>query len=325
MSTGSRCCSMSSTTTPAGSGAMTRASSSGTASGTATITTACTSPTSRRSGGLVFAYWNQDVRQFLIDNAIFFTREYHVDGFRFDQVTIIDDNGGWQFCQDLTDTLHFLEPLALLIAEYWADQIRRARHRRRRARLRRGLVGRAARHRPRGARPGRRRCAGPSCPRLPSASLNLPPGFPAPVEVGRVPSRTTTRCSRAGARGSPASPIEQLRSWYARSRSRVATGLILTAPGIPMLFMGQEFLEDKQWSDSDPNLLICWDGVEGTDKAMVNHLRFTRELIALRRHQPALRGGGNQRLPRPQRQPRDRLPALGRGGRPRRGRGREPE
>ena len=57
--------------------------------------------------------------------------------------------------------------------------------------------------------------------------------------------------------------------------------------------MGQEFLEDKQWSDSDPNLLIYWDGVDkGTDKAMVNHLRFTRELIALRQHQPALRGEG---------------------------------
>ncbi|WP_410971995.1 hypothetical protein, partial [Salmonella sp. SAL4445] len=32
------------------------------------------------------------------------------------------------------------------------------------------------------------------------------------------------------------------RSWFARSRSRVALGLLLTAPGIPMLFMGQEIL-----------------------------------------------------------------------------------
>ena len=33
--------------------------------------------------------------------------------------------------------------------------------------------------------------------------------------------------------------------WYAHSRCRVAMGLLLTAPGIPALFMGQEFLEDK--------------------------------------------------------------------------------
>lgn len=38
--------------------------------------------------------------------------------------------------------------------------------------------------------------------------------------------------------GDPSNP----RSWYARSRARVATSISLTAPGIPMLFMGQEFL-----------------------------------------------------------------------------------
>ena len=41
----------------------------------------------------------------------------------------------------------------------------------------------------------------------------------------------------------------------------MATGLLLTAPGIPLLFMGQEFLEDKHWSDSDKDLLIYWDGL----------------------------------------------------------------
>jgi 1,4-alpha-glucan branching enzyme len=83
------------------------------------------------------------------------------------------------------------------------------------------------------------------------------------------------------------------RSWYARSRSRVAMGLVLTSPGIPLLFMGQEILEDKQWSDT-PNLnnLIWWAGLTGGDKSMSDFLRFTRELIALRRSRPALRGEG---------------------------------
>ena len=33
------------------------------------------------------------------------------------------------------------------------------------------------------------------------------------------------------------------RTWHATSRSRVAAGLILTAPGIPMLFMGQKYMK----------------------------------------------------------------------------------
>src|SRR6185369_3388659 len=82
------------------------------------------------------------------------------------------------------------------------------------------------------------------------------------------------------------------RSWYARSRSRVANGLLLTAPGIPMLFMGQEILEDKYWSDS-PNYyadsLIWWDGLR-SDRRMQDHLRFVQDLIRVRRANRALTG-----------------------------------
>jgi 1,4-alpha-glucan branching enzyme len=62
-----------------------------------------------------------------------------------------------------------------------------------------------------------------------------------------------------------------------------------------MLFMGQEFLEDKQWSDDvagHPELRIYWEGLNGTDPAMRDFLRFTRELIQLRWQLPALRGEG---------------------------------
>ncbi len=80
------------------------------------------------------------------------------------------------------------------------------------------------------------------------------------------------------------------RSWYARSRTRVATALLLLAPGIPQLFMGQEFLEDKLWSE-DPGggNLIWWGGLD-SDPAMGWQLRCTRDLIAVRKAQAALRG-----------------------------------
>jgi hypothetical protein len=78
------------------------------------------------AGGLAFAYWNQDVRQFLIDNGRFFYDEYRVDGLRFDLVNEIDNHGGAGFCQDLTGTYRTHRPPNPLIAEYWRDPRRRA-------------------------------------------------------------------------------------------------------------------------------------------------------------------------------------------------------
>ena len=74
----------------------------------------------------MFAYWKQEVRQFLIDNGKALLEEYHLDGLRYDQVTVIDEHGGWSFCQDLTDTLRFLKPAAVQIAEYWGGERWRA-------------------------------------------------------------------------------------------------------------------------------------------------------------------------------------------------------
>ena len=57
------------------------------------------------AGGLVFDFGKPEVRDFLIQNARFFLEEYRVDGFRYDQVSVIDHDGaphGWSFCQDLT-------------------------------------------------------------------------------------------------------------------------------------------------------------------------------------------------------------------------------
>jgi 1,4-alpha-glucan branching enzyme len=64
--------------------------------------------------------------------------------------------------------------------------------------------------------------------------------------------------------------------------------------------MGQEFLEEKQWCP-DPRTngnLIGWGGLmpgehgRTVDPAMGDHLRFTQDLVWLRRKQPALRGEG---------------------------------
>src|SRR5690606_24665922 len=40
------------------------------------------------------------------------------------------------------------------------------------------------------------------------------------------------------------------RGWFAQKRSTLASALTLTAPGIPMLFQGQEFMRGKWFDDS---------------------------------------------------------------------------
>ncbi|GMV48493.1 MAG: alpha amylase C-terminal domain-containing protein [Nitrospira sp.] len=249
------------------------------------------------AGGLVFDFEKPEVRDFLIQNAKFFLREYRVDGFRYDQVSVIDHDGapqGWRFCQDLTDTLHAQRPQALNLAEYWnvnpyvvkptpegagfdttlTDGLRLAI---------RDVIGNAA-------APDERPL------NMSGLARSLwPEGFTEPWRFVQGPENHDIvyrgRELRIARLGDPDHP----RSWFARSRARVATGLSLTAPGIPMLFMGQEFLEDKQWADdfvAHADLLLYWEGLDRGDKQMQDHLRFTRELLALRRRLPALRGGG---------------------------------
>jgi 1,4-alpha-glucan branching enzyme len=257
------------------------------------------------AGGNVFDFQSDPVRQFLIDNARFFLDEYRVDGFRYDEVSVIDVNGygrGWDFCQALTSTLRLHRSSAIQHAEYWpvnswvvketfdggagydttlTDGLRIA--------IREVLNAAASPH------------DGP----LPMTYLGEHLAAVYLHDLWRgvqgienhdlvLQPKDANDHDRMQRIAHIADPSDS-RSWWARSRSRVAMGLVLTAPGIPMLFMGQELLEDKQWSDDvtgHPELLIYWDGLTAPDPTVRDFLRFTRDLIALRWQLPALRGEG---------------------------------
>jgi 1,4-alpha-glucan branching enzyme len=257
----------------------------------------------RGTGGLAFALWNEDVTQFLIANARYYLEEFHVDGFRYDEISTLISTGqgsGWEFCRALTSNLRGFRPRILQNAEFWAGRFADipasalavfapasaggmgfdvVQHDYLRSVLR-GAVAAASG----GAE------AGLSMANI--AGALYPPTFDHAwravtcienhdlVLVGRQP--------RIPALADPSNP----RSWYARSRSRVATAVLLTAPGIPQLFMGQEFLEDRPW-DVDPNgpNLLSWDALDAaSDSSMRDHLRMTRDLIHLRLALPALCG-----------------------------------
>jgi 1,4-alpha-glucan branching enzyme len=254
-------------------------------------------------GGRIFDYGRDEVRQFLIDNARAYLDDYHVDGLRYDEVTVIHWNGGDGFCRDLMGTLHFHKGNSIHISEYWEnfgprdlpvadgglgfdlaldDRLRGAV---------RGALAQAA-----GGR---------------DVTVNLDPVRDALMPRAGSPSTARSvvhlenhdlvdadRENKAEIQPRVArlANWDNPRDWYARSRSRVATGILLTAPGVPMLFMGQEFLEKEPWHNdhSRDGFFIDWDGLDGPNPqaAMRDFNRFVRELCWLRRRHPALRATG---------------------------------
>jgi len=245
------------------------------------------------AGGLSFALWKREVGQFLIDNAGFHLGEFHGDGLRFDEISVLvalNQNNGWSFCQNLTNTVRFQHNRAIQNAEFWPVNSNVVK-----STAANGAGFDVTQHD--ALRLGVRQAIGQAAGGGSShvnmdgiAAALYPPGFPqAWMAVPCVENHDEVFSGRS-LRIPRLADGSNAHSFYARSRSRVATGVLLTAPGIPQLFMGQEFLEDKQWNDipDGPNR-IYWEGLTSGNKPMVDFLRFTQDLIRLRYNQPAIR------------------------------------
>jgi 1,4-alpha-glucan branching enzyme len=266
-------------------------------------------------GGLSFALWNADVRGFLLNNARFHLQELHADGFRYDEISMLlsmNADSGWEFCKELTVAVRSANPRCLQNAEYWPGEFGAPAPLMVASEDSGGLGFDAVQHD--GLREAIRTAVGQAAlgddayVGMTGIAMALWPGaggvtdFPQAwrtipcvenhdiVKLGEKP-RVPTLADGSNAR-----------SWYARSRTRFAMALLLTAPGIPQLFMGQEFLENKQWCP-DPRLtdldhLIWWGGLAAgangktVDPAMGDHLHFTQDAVRLRNSHPALRGEG---------------------------------
>ena len=75
-------------------------------------------------------------------------------------------------------------------------------------------------------------------------------------------------CRRKSTRKDP-------KGWYAQKRSTLAAAMVFTAPGIPMLFQGQEFLKGEWFRDTVP---LDWDQRD----EFHGIVRLYRDLIRLR-------------------------------------------
>jgi 1,4-alpha-glucan branching enzyme len=68
---------------------------------------------------------------------------------------------------------------------------------------------------------------------------------------------------------------DDVNNWYSKKRASLGIAMVMTAPGIPMIFQGSELLEGRWFSDTDP---IDWKRL----KQFNGYMKLHRDLIRLR-------------------------------------------
>ena len=224
-------------------------------------------------------YGRPEVRHYLRDNALFWLNKYRLDGLRFDSVSNIRSvNGrdlpdGWSLLQWIHNEIHSTQPWKITIAEDLQNNVW----------ITKGTdVG--------GAGFGSQWDAGFVHPIRDAiiAQSDADRNLDAVREAlyhrynGNTEQRVIyTESHDEVANGHARVPEEiwpgNAGSWFSRKRSTLGAALVFTAPGIPMIFQGQEFLEDEYFRDSTP---LDWTKLD--TYGGINALY--RDLIRLRRN-----------------------------------------
>ncbi|MDD2735924.1 MAG: alpha-amylase family glycosyl hydrolase [Desulfuromonadaceae bacterium] len=225
-------------------------------------------------------YGRGEVRQYLLDNVLMWLEEYHVDGIRFDCTQFIHTvNGagtadlpeGWSLLQWINNQVAEKFPGRITIAEdlqhnRWLTKDAGA-----------GGAGFSSQWDAMFVHPIRQAVITPQdedrsldavrdaiCYRYNDDAFDRVIYSESHDEVANGKERVPQEIN-------PDDPT----GWYARKRSTLAAAMVFTAPGIPMLFQGQEFLEGGWFRDTVP---VNWD----QNDEFHGIVRLYRDLIRLR-------------------------------------------
>ena len=233
-------------------------------------------------------YGRPEVHQFIRDNALMWVEDYHVDGLRMDMTLYIrsvradgEPNlpDGWTLLQWINGEIREKHPNTLTIAEdlqhndwitkpvgdggagygsQWDDQFVHP--------IREAVIAAEDEHRSMAA------VAGALTHRYNEDAFQRVIYSESHDEVANGKARVVHEIA-------PNDP----NNWFAQKRSTLAAAMVFTAPGIPMLFQGQEFLEGGWFRDTVP---VDWDN----RAEFQGIVRLYRDLIHLR-----LNRGGHTR------------------------------
>ncbi|MBT7351115.1 MAG: 1,4-alpha-glucan branching protein [Phycisphaerae bacterium] len=222
-------------------------------------------------------FGRDEVRQFLRDASIQWLDEYHVDGLRVDGTRWIEwtDVGnnpdGWSWMQWLNDELNTLYPGKLIIAEDMSDNHWITKP------TSQGGAGFNAQWDPWFVHPIREVVENAEDDWRNMWDVKDAITFAYNGNPFQRVLYTESHDEVANGRSRVPEAIwpGNADSWYSKKRSTLAAGVIFTSPGIPMIFQGQEFLEDGWFTDSEP---LDW----GRAAENTGITALYRDLISLR-------------------------------------------
>ena len=229
-------------------------------------------------------YGRPEVRAFLRDNAIQWLEEYRIDGLRWDATAYISSIGGggigapdriedgWRLMADVNGEIAERFPGRLMIAEDLRSDLAIT------ARSEEGGAGFGSQWDGAFVHVVRAALIAADDAERDVTSVAAAIADPAGEWTRRV---IYTESHDEDANGSARVPEEvwpgYANSWASKKRATLGAAIVLTSPGIPMLFQGQELVEGSWFTDED-----------GLDWSLRHRhaglLRLHRDLIALRRN-----------------------------------------
>lgn len=236
-------------------------------------------------------YGRKEVRQYIRDNAMMWLNEYHIDGLRFDSTVFIrnvrgesnpadDLPDGWSLMQWLSEEIHAHMPWKITIAEDVRDNEWITKD------VGAGGQGIGAQWDGGFVRRIRAAIIAPDdqSRNMDSVGRALRHRFNNDAFERVIYTESHDEVANGKTRVPEAIWPGNVGHWFAKKRSALGAALVFTAPGIPMIFQGQEFLEDRWFADTDP---LDWSRIE----RFPGNVDMYRRLIWMRRNMDGVTRG----------------------------------
>lgn len=205
-------------------------------------------------------YGRPEVRRYLLDNALTWLAEYRIDGLRWDATAFVrnvkgfnndpahDIPEGWSLMQWINEQVKTHGPRALCLAEdiRYNAAITRSQTQ--------GGAGFDAQWNATFVRKIRKTLA---CPTDEQVSLEdvveaITYRYNSDPFERVIYTESHDEVANGKLRVAQELSPDDPGGWVAKKLSTLGAALVMTSPGIPMLFQGQEFLEDEWFHDTDP-------------------------------------------------------------------------